>query len=294
MITNLIKQLFNLVEAELLEQERNHYAELELQYLKLNRSYKEINDKHNKSEQELREEIIKLTEKKEQADKRIQELLKKDVVDILSLKEWYEGKRDKLAWFYNGRRLGTTDVRHYLQTRDIEPFILLAHEIIIKYNLAEDNTPTEIITAMYRYWNLKSSWTYKTDQELHNQIEWWEDPVDAIETRVGDCETKAKCMYWTGIQLLSLLGYEAHHWRLTFVASIVTGEGGHAFNTWLDDDGEYYVIESTYDNEASKKRTWLKTPVRNNNMYKSFWGFATYYKSWRGNNSEILHFKDFI
>ena len=105
---------------------------------------------------------------------------------------------------------------------------------------------------------------------------------------VHNCEGKAKAMYWTFICVLRELGLESHEWRLTFVASMIVGAGGHAYLTWLADNGEYYAIESTYDERRSYQMTWLKTPIRFNNMYGSFWGFATYYKSWVGGNTDVL------
>jgi hypothetical protein len=233
------------------------------------------------------------TELKYEASKiQIAELLKKETIDILDLKGWYESRRNQNSWFYNGGRLGLVDVRRYLIPSDIKPFTDLANELISKYKLTEDNSPTDIITAMYRYWNLRGSWTYRTDMQLHGKVEWWEDPTEALKKRIGDCETKAKCMMNTATEMLRLLNKSEHEWRLTFIASMVAGEGGHAYLTWLHDDGEYYVVESTYYEVSNYHKTWLRTPMRFNNMYQDPWGFATKTRSWVGSNEALLSFRD--
>jgi len=233
-----------------------------------------------------------LNNKYELSKEQLQVLLTKKTINILELKNWYENKRNQNTWKYNGRRLGFVDVSKYLVPINIKPFTELAIELIKKYKLTSTMSPTEIITAMYKYWNIKSNWTYSTDLQLHSVIEIWEEPSIALKNRRGDCETKAKCMLSTATEMLRILKMSEHEWRLTFVASIVAGEGGHAFLTWLHDDGEYYVIESTFYEHSSKEKTWLQTPMRNNNMYQSPWGFATKTRSWIGRNTALLSFRD--
>ena len=94
------------------------------------------------------------------------------------------------------------------------------------------------------------------------------------------------------VELLEMFNMSEYAWRLKFTASHVLGEGGHAYNIWLHDDGEWYVIESTYDLRGSFRRTWLKTPIRNNNMYYNFWGFARPDRSWKGYSITSLETKE--
>jgi hypothetical protein len=239
--------------------------------------------------------IDKATEyqgKYETAKAEIQELINKDKLRINDLKDWYESRRLQSNWAYNGGRLGLSDVKNYLKPRDNDPFVELAKQIIEKYDLNEDMSPTQVVEGIYRYWNLKASWTYKTDLQLFKKQEWWEDPTDALSLRQGDCESKAHCMYNTVKQAFILLKKEEDFWRLTFVCSMVLGEGGHGYLTWLANDGEYYVVESTYDAVNSHWKTWLKTPIRYNNLYYDFWGFATDQKSWSGTYSALTRFED--
>jgi hypothetical protein len=233
-----------------------------------------------------------LQRKYEESKAELQRQIDKDNIEVSELKEWYEGRRLQSSWTYNGGRLGLSDVKNYLKPRDTEPFVLLAKEIIEKYGLDKSMSPTQIIEGVYRYWNLKASWTYKTDLELYGRQEWWEDPTDALNNRKGDCESKAHCMYNTAKQTFILLGKTSDFWRLTFVASMVLGEGGHGYLTWLASDGEYYVVESTYDQVNSHWKTWLRTPIRYNNLYYDFWGYATDTKSWSGTYSALTGFKD--
>jgi hypothetical protein len=241
---------------------------------------------------EVVDQLDKARRTKEILEEQIADMIKKETTDIMELRDWYEGRRSVLPWIYNGRRLGSVDVKYYLIPSDVKPFTELAEDLIKRYKLDKKSKPEDIMTMMYRYWNLRSSWTYVSDLAQFGQIEWWEDATEALKRRRGDCESKTKCMYWTAMEMLRLLDKEEHQWRVTFIAASVIGEGGHAFLTWLHDDGEYYVIESTYDEVNSKGKTWLKTPMRFNNLYGTPWGFATHKQSWRGSNQALLSFRD--
>ena len=222
---------------------------------------------------------------------RLKSLLADESLDINSLKAWYEGRRAQKRWSYDGRRLGKVDVKLYLRPSDDTPFITLAKELITKYRLTKDMKEETILLALYKYWNLKSSWKYRLDENgEYRVVDYWEDPTIAVKARLDDCETKAMCMYNTIKQVFILLGKQESFWRLTFVASRLVGYTGHGFLTWLHSDGEYYVIESTYDSVNSLKKTFLKTPMRFNNLYGTPWGFSTDNKSWLGSNSALLKF----
>lgn len=240
----------------------------------------------------LNDDLEQLRHKYQLSKEKIEELILKETLPIQDLKDWYEDRRDQRPWEYNGRRLGYTDVKNYIKTKDITEFTKLAKQLTTKYKITNKHSPTQIVTFAYKYWNLIGSWTYKTDLQLHKQEEYWEDAADAILTRVGDCETKAMCIYWTILELFKLHNKSKHSWRLTFTAAVVNSGFGHAILTWLHNDGEYYVIESTFDENNSKYKTWLRTPMRYNNMYGAPWGFATHERSWKGSNSALLSFRD--
>jgi hypothetical protein len=82
-------------------------------------------------------------------------------------------------------------------------------------------------------------------------------------------------------QALVSLGKEEHAWRIRLTASRTLTEP-HAYNVWLGDSGEWYVIESTLDREGSYERAWRNTPIRHNNFYYDFFGFATVDQTWGG------------
>lgn len=240
----------------------------------------------------IKDDLLVVKEKYEDAKQEILLAVKKETLPIIELKNWYEKRRSQMTWRYNGGRLGLTDVKNYLETTNKDAFTALSLELISEYKLRKETPINSVITSIYHYWNKRTSWRYRTDQTLHGRMEWWEEPSETLRTRVGDCETKAMCMYWTIDEALRLLGKAEHDWRLTFTASNVVGEGGHAYLTWLHDDGEYYVIESTYDEKNSKEKTWLRTPMRYNNLYGDPWGFANKHRSWKGTNTALMSFRE--
>ena len=221
--------------------------------------------------------------------------LKKDLeslnkhYDINSLRDWYEGRRVQKTWKYNGRRLGIKDVKEYLTPSCFDTFYELADTIIAKKKFSNSSKVYKIIEAVMKHF---FKWTYIRDSDKFGKLEWWEDPVETLHDMTGDCESKAMVMYNTIVCILDTLDLSEHAWRITFVCSMVLGEGGHGYLTYLHDDGCYYTVESTYDAQGSFMKTWLKTPINENNMYYSFWGFATHEKSWKGSNSAFMKFNE--
>jgi predicted transglutaminase-like cysteine proteinase len=239
----------------------------------------------------LQADYTRLQDKLQITEETLTKALNKGKLDIISLQDYYEGKRRLNTWEYDGTRLGKTDVKDYLQRSDAAPFKIWAKQYINSMSLKKSMSISNIITKIYNTFAYEQ-WTYTSDKEQFGKMEYWENPTQVFKTKTSDCESRAMSMYWCFIEVLKELGLEQHEWRLTFVASIVLGEGGHAYLTWLHDDGEYYVIESTYDILGSFTKTWLKTPLRFNNMYTKFYGFATYYKSWSGGNTSMFEPKE--
>lgn len=224
--------------------------------------------------------------------KKMEDLLNSDNLDINSLRSWYEGRRVQSRWLYDGVRLGDVDVKLYLRPSDNKPFIALAEELIVKYSLSKDMEEYKLIEAVYKYWNLRKNWTYAFDIDQHGVKDYWEDSTKVLASRRDDCENKAMVMFNTIKQLFILMNKQDSFWRITFVAATLVGYTGHGFLTWLHKDGEYYIIESTYDSIDSFRKTWLHTPMRYNNLYKKPWGFSTDEKSWIGTNSALISFSE--
>jgi len=243
---------------------RTKEAEVEKQLGNVLEQLTTINNKYSL----LKEELQKLTSKK--------------ILNINKLKNYYEGKRIPEAWVYNGGRLGSKDVKYYLRiaTKD-QPVIVKASKTLIKKY--HPKTSQEIVASLLKYFSSTRQWTYVYDKEQFGKNDYWQVANKSWETRVGDCDDLAILMNGLYEETCNQLGLQDDVWRLTFTAGTLNTGGGHAYNTYLADDGEYYAVESTFDIKGSYHRTWLKTPIKNNNFYSKFWGFATKKQSWKGN-----------
>ena len=266
------------------------YYELEQRYKKETEVLEEEADEQSKIIADLKNEIKDLKIEKQAAKDTIQEMIHKEKVDILDVKSWYENKFPQEAWTYNFRAKGNEDVKYAFRfdKKDGKKVLReLSEEIIERYNM-EKPTPKEVIERVKQYFRIRRNWTYRTDLQEYDMREYWA-PVDvSIKSRRGDCDSLALVMHMLIRDIFDIKGLQEHKWRLKLTASTVLGEGGHAFNIWLHDDGEWYVIESTYDLAGSFSRTWLKTPMRYNNLYQRLWGFARPDRSFRGTTYSAL------
>lgn len=234
----------------------------------------------NKLVEEYDEQKVKL----DAAEAQIKKLLSDKTVDVLALRDWYEEKFGVTTWLYPIYGDGVLrDARRALLVPDEEQYIidLLADEIIARYNIV-GASPTELVERVKQYFTVKNNWTYVTDAEQYGKADYWERADKSAVTRRGDCEDLSILMHCVIHSLLLKFELQEHYFRLKMTASRVLGEGGHAYNIWLHDDGEWYAVESTYDLQGSFKRTWLKTPIKNNNLYVDFWGFARKDRSFKG------------
>lgn len=262
--------------------------------------YDELLIKHSLLEanfEEVQAYYTELVEYAESVDKKYgllrtqyKDLLKKGVLDILSLKSWYEAKYQSRAWLYDFDGQGKKDVKLSLVvTSDGEGVLKsLSKEILVKY---ESETPTEVVESVLKYFSIKKNWKYMYDKDLFNKEEFWQLAEISAVTRKGDCDDLAILMHNLVYFMLKELKLDEHYWRLKLVAGTLVGYGGHAYNIWLNNDGEWYVVESTYDLSGSFNKTWLKTPIKNNNLYRSFWGFSRKDKSWVGKLSSLEPYK---
>jgi len=161
-----------------------------------------------------------------------------------------------------------------------------ARKLVQKGSLRSKNNPTQIATFVYSYFEEEFEFDYTVDREQFGKIEYWEQADKTLETREGDCDDLALVMHLVLREVLRQTGFGDHVWRIRFTASR-TLSGGHAYNIWLGEDLEWYVMESTMDQEGSFHRTWLETPLRHNNFYHSFYGFATPEQTWRGDLDSV-------
>jgi len=236
------------------------------------------------------DEIIDLSEKLGL----LEEAMKKPTVNINDFKKYYEDKKEKSIWKYPFNGDGKSrDVKYALSDSKSETKILrgAARSIIQKFALVSGCEPEEVIESVVKYFRIKSNWTYLSDSKNPAQKkkrDFWQRAGISWKVRVGDCEDISILMHNLIYYIFNTLSLSHHYWRLEFSAWIlISNEGGHAQNTWLGSDGEWYIIESTYDLTGSFKRTWLKTPVRYNNLYAKPMGWARKDRSWKGSISSL-------
>ena len=253
--------------------------------------YDELLSKSSEQSQKetaLIEQINDLQTNKELLKKEIKTLLSEGKIDVQSLKNYYENKYGKAIWLYEYDNSGTRkDVKGALRILDEEPLKKLSNKIIKRYNLKTRTPPQKIVEKIMRYFILRKEWTYKSDT-----YEFWTPANISCETRTGDCDDLAILMHNMIYYVFEKLGLSDYYWRIKLCASGILNQGGHAFNIWLHEDGEWYVVESTYDLVGSWKKTWLKTPIKNNNLYQNYWGFARKDRSWKGKLSSLEPYRD--
>jgi len=223
------------------------------------------------------------------------ELLSSGVVDVGNLRSWYEGRRNQSPWIFNGGRLGNSDVKNYLKVKGDEGETIMknaAEEVIFRYKLTGETSLYLIVESLLKYFSLQGNWTYAFDIDNYKVSEFWQEAHLSWLSRKGDCDDLAILMHVLFNYILASLKREEESWRLTFTAGFMNVGGGHAFNTFLHTDGEYYVVESTFDVKGSYSRAWLHTPVRYDNTYYNFWGFATKEKSWVGSMSALINYNE--
>ena len=243
---------------------------------------------------ELQEKVAELESSLDSAEELIKKYeSKEEKISVEEVKDFYMMPHRQGRWTHNMRSRGRKDVR--LLFRDIEDFEALTSEaqhIVGKGRLSERNMGVDdIVSYVYQHINDKWDWRYVRDQEKYGVPEYWEDPSIAVQEKEGDCDSKAGAMHMVIREVLKEVGHEDSIWRLRFVASRTLTEP-HAYNVWLADDHEWYVIESTLDPDGSLSRTWMNTPLRHNNFYYDYWGFATRSNTWWGSRNVVNSYEE--
>ena len=223
----------------------------------------------------------------------LKEALKQpEPLNILDLKEWYENKYGSKPWTYNFNSDGKQrDIKYALRETTGGAKFLREYAQII-FDKYKPQTPTEVVEVVMRWFKRSTAWKYTSDVKQFNKLDFWQTAEDSLNTFEGDCDDLAILMHCLIYHLLNLTGYESHYWRVKLCIADLLGEGGHALNVWLGDDGEWYAVESTYDLKGSFDRSWLKAPIKYNNLYKGFRGFARKDKSWNGNLKVLDGYED--
>lgn len=243
-------------------------------------------DKINKYKQDitsLNNKLASITKDKNALASQVKTLLKKkQPISIESLKTYYENKYFDAPYYYNWGQ-GKQDVKNILHSKNTQLLKDTANNIAGKYKC---DTPTKCVEAVMK-WALKSKFKYVSDHG-----EQWRRADQVMADMRDDCDGLAVLMHELTRRVLTIKGFKGSYWRLKYTTGQLLGEAGHAFNIWLHDDGEWYAVESTYDLRGSLMKTWLKTPIRNNNLYVYYWGFARTDKSWVGSSGDLIPYKE--
>ena len=235
-------------------------------------------DQANRDKELLREEIKSLLETK--------------TINVLTLKDYYENKYGSAIWTYNYDGKGAKDVKNALKVDEEGEETLkdAASYLINHYGLTSGSKPEVVVESVMKYFMQKGEWYYTRDSKLFDKNEYWAPANDSWIGRAGDCDDLAILMHNLVYYIFEKLNLSEHYWRIKLCAGGTLVEG-HAFNIWLGDDGEWYVVESTLDLKGSFRKSWLKTPMRFNNLYTNYWGFARKDRSWLGANSSLIPYE---
>lgn len=230
---------------------------------------------------DLNNEIESIRAEKEAAKEEIAKLLFKEQASVQEFKAWYISRMGNQTWTYDWDRKGSKPVEQSFRYKDKKTgpakLTSLANKIISTYKI-KNPTYTELIEHVKTYFTNRNNWTYVYDHQnpLHPGMDdYWQEIDVSIDRKRGDCEDLAILMHVLIKELFDIFNYSDYKWRLWFTAGRMLGYGGHAYNIWLHDDGQYYGIESTFDLENNFRRAWLNAPIVYNNLYVDFWGFAT-------------------
>lgn len=224
----------------------------------------------------------------EKLKSQMKDMLAQGILNLAAVKPWYEDKYGRVTWLYDYDGKGRKDVKGALAVskEGEDELVAFCIDFIEKQNLVDVKNPNTIISKVARYFMSSRQWKYVYDSVQFGKREFWQKADISLKTRKGDCDDLAILMHNVIYYLFQELGISEQTWRLKLTAGGTLVEG-HCFNIWLHDDGEWYVLESTLDLKGSFNKTWLKAPIRHNNLYTDFWGFARKDRSWAGMASSL-------
>ena len=184
---------------------------------------------------------------------------------------YWNNKWPKAPIIYNGRALRGKSDRIGV---DVKDFIVLNDElvknVIKKYKLDQGRTPDDIAWNIQK-WVVKFL-SYKYDEDSDQCPEFWQFPFETLQSGVGDCEDGA-------ILITSLLANAGiPDFRCKVGAGYVqpsptAPKGGHAFNLYLADDGEWRILDWCFyeDSRLPVKSKPLSKNGGQKNAYLELW-----------------------
>ena len=253
---------------------------------------KKLHDKNEELQRSF-DELISEKSKREAAEEALFKELNKGNFEITDLKDWYYDKFGRQnSWRYNAYSTGLREVSTVISAGDQKVVKDAAKQLIKEFGLKKGVKPEVVIEEVARYFMRRVNWRYVRDIDMHGVVEYWNNAADSWKKRRGDCDSLSILMHNLIFYMFKELDLSEHYWRLKFTAHGTLVEA-HAFNIWMGEDGEWYVLESTLDLIGSFTKTWLKTPLRNNNLYIGIpWGYADRDNSWRGNHNSLEPYKN--
>lgn len=197
---------------------------------------------------------------------------------------YWNNKWQKAPIIYSGRalrgqkdRIGV-DVKCFIHANDE-----ILRDIVSKYRLEKrdhDETALAIQKWVVRFL------TYKYDDDLNLTPEFWQFPFETLQSEHGDCEDGAILI----TSLMIQAGIPAFRTKVAagYVQSSPTApQGGHAYNIYLANDGEWRIMDWCYyeDSNISVKDKPLAKNGGYKNCYKDTWFTFNNEYSW---NQESL------
>ena len=167
-------------------------------------------------------------------------------------------------------------VQDYVRYRNIPAVDTIAKEIIQTYVLTE-KSPDKVLKHVQTWREEvlfgKMKFKYKLDK-----AEKWNTPEETLQALKGDCDDVGILLYYIIRQVFVRLGmWDMVRHRLKCVCGnvntagkIPVGGGGHFYLIWLGDSGQWYVVETTWYPDLSKRK-FLEFPQKADPMYGVMW-----------------------
>jgi predicted transglutaminase-like cysteine proteinase len=130
-----------------------------------------------------------------------------------------------------------------------------------KSNQNDDDLALEVLKFV------KKKLTYNSDQNLHNKLEYWQDPEYTFQKNTGDCEDGALLI----ASLLRIAGVPAY--KVKICAGWVktsNGKSGHAYCIYLAENNKWYVLDWCYYGNQSINY-FKKKPHKDLSNYQEVW-----------------------
>lgn len=236
----------------------------------------------------LRVELNLKQEEISQLNKQIdllKELEKK--IPLEELKDYFLNKWKEGYVTFNYRGEGYEDIKTclYESAEGYKAFDEIAESIIKRYSLASkklDLIPWYVM--VWREEKFAGNIYYANDLKTFGRRDYWQRGELTLKNYKNgfDCDDMMIVMHLVMRHILIRLNKADQLWRLKGCCSD-TILGGHAYNIWLAEDIEWYVVETTMGVKETKDN-WQKKPLRYNGLYSKIWFTFNKDHTWSDND----------